>query len=146
MEFPCQRSNWICSCHPNSHSNVGSRLHLWPGLKLAAMLDPSLAHSVRPGIEAASSQTLCRVLKPLSHSVNSNTIIFGSQKLSLLPSDFNIRIVLTLALETVGLAKSSSKECFTSVWGPQPPVHNILRDIFDFQRWQQWRQQLNIGL
>ena len=35
-----------------------------------AMPDGSLTHLARPGIEPASSWTLCRVLKPLSHKGN----------------------------------------------------------------------------
>ena len=53
-----------------SHSNATSEPHLW---HVKACGDAgSLTHWVRPGIEPASSQTLCWVLNPLSHSGISN--------------------------------------------------------------------------
>ena len=45
----------------HSHSNARSEPHLWPMLKLMAMLD--LTHEARPGIKPASSWILFWVLK-----------------------------------------------------------------------------------
>jgi len=36
----------------------------------------TLMHCGRPGINPPSSQMLCQVLNPLSHSRNSNTMLF----------------------------------------------------------------------
>ena len=49
-------------CH--SHSNTGSEPHLWPIPQLVA------THLTRPGMEPASSQTLCQVLNLPSHNQN----------------------------------------------------------------------------
>ena len=54
----------------HSHSITGFKLHLQPMPQLAAMPDP------RPGIEPMSSQTLCQILNPLSHSRNSCFVLF----------------------------------------------------------------------
>ena len=54
----------------HSHSNTGSELHLWSMLQPAATLD-SPTRWDRPGIERASSGTLCWVLYLPSHNENS---------------------------------------------------------------------------
>ena len=72
--FPDQGLNQSCSCRPMPQPQQRRIQGASVTYAAAHGNAGSLTHRVRSGIETTSSQTLCQVLNPLSHSGNSQTL------------------------------------------------------------------------
>ena len=76
-KLPGQGSNQSCSCWPTPQPWQHQIWATCATYTVACSNTGSLTHQARPGMEPASSQTLCWILNPLSHNGNSGTLSFN---------------------------------------------------------------------
>ena len=83
---PGHGSKWSCSCRPTPQPEPQPQqcqIRATSSTYITAHSNPgSLTHWARPGIKPISSQTLCQILKPLSHNRNS-IILFPVKNVAL---------------------------------------------------------------